>query len=384
MLKQQISLGVCLAAVVTMGHVSAIEAACGDGLFDAEELCVAGAINVLATTAPVRTVLAADVNADSFSDIVAITGDRSYIRLGSGAGPGAWTWRQYAGVNFRDVAAGDFDGDGDLDMAIADMANDRVIVRWNMGAPSFSVGMVVAVGDQPIRVLAARLNADARDDLAVLNVGSQSVTVLLAAGAGFAAANYVVGNTPDIALGDCNGDLWIDLLYVNGQGTATQLRARPNSNGFLAAALASAIPLFDPGLGYLTPLSIVSGDLDVDGVADANLSASHSRLAPATSNGDCTFTPQTLAWTWAWTFRQRTVDLDQNGSLDVAVPHGVGPQFSVAWGNNAGSFNPYAVEHLAAADAPIQDLAFGDFNGDGIRDVLVAANQGVLLLRGTP
>jgi hypothetical protein len=91
-----------------------------------------------------------------------------------------------------------------------------------------------------------------------------------------------------------------------------------------------------------------------------------------------------LAWTWAWTYRQRTIDLDQNGSLDVAAPHGIAPEYSVAWGDNAGSFNPYAVEHLAAADAPIQDLAFGDFNGDGIRDVLLAANQGVQLQRGMP
>ena len=369
---------------LTFAHTTAHAQACGDGAFDAEELCVAAPVNVFATPTPVRTVLAVDFNADSFSDIVAVTGNRILLRLGTATGLGQWRWWQYPGVDFRDVAAGDFDADGDLDIAIADRANDRLLVRWNLGGISFSVPMIVPVGDAPVRVLSARLNADARDDLAVLNVGSQTATILLAAGGGFAAFGYGVGNTPDIALGDCNGDTQPDLIYVRGQGTATQLHARPNSWGFLGGPLVSILPLFDPGYGYMSPLSIVSGDLNGDGFDDASVSATMAHLAPATSNGDCHFTAQPFAFTWAWTYRSRMLDFDQNGTLDVAVPHGVAPDWSVAWGDNAGSFNPYAVEHLPAVEVSAHDLAFGDFNGDGIRDVLIAGEFGVLLQRGTP
>jgi hypothetical protein len=370
--------------VTAFAGTSQMVGVCGDGIMSAEELCVAAPAKVLGTPAPVRTVLAPDVDADGFQDVVAITGDRSYVRLGTGAGLGAWSFWQHVAVDFRDVAAGDFDGDGDLDMAIADRLNDRVIVRWNLGGVSFSAGTIFGVGDQPIRILAARLNGDLRDDLAVLNVGSQTVTIMIAAGAGFASVNYIVGPTPDIALGNCDADIWPDLLYVNGFGTATQLLARRNMNGVLLPPLSSALPLFDPVHGYLTPLSIVSGDLDGDGFADASVSASQSRLAPATSNGNCTFAPKPYGVTWAWTYRQRALDFDQNGTVDVAVPHGVSADFSVAWGDGLGSFNPYSVEHLAAGVAPLQDLAFGDFNGDGIRDVLLAASTGVLIQRGTP
>lgn len=363
---------------------TAAQAQCGNGFFDPEELCVAAAVNVFATPDPIRTVLAVDVDADSFSDIVAITGNRILVRLGTGTGLGPWRWWQYPGVDFRDVAAGDFDADGDLDVAIADRANDRLLVRWNLGGTMYSAPLIVPVGDAPVRVLSARMNGDARDDLAVLNLGSQTVTILLAAGGGFAAASYGVGNTPDIALGDCNGDTQPDLIYVRGQGTSTELFARPNSWGFLGGPLISILPLFDPVYGFLGPLSIASGDLNGDGFDDASVSATWSRLAPATSDGDCTFTAQPYGITWAWTYRQRMLDFDQNGSLDVAVPHGIAAEYSVAWGDNAGSFNLYAVEHLGPVDAPIQDLAFGDFNGDGVRDVLVAAAGGVLLQRGTP
>ena len=206
---------------LTCAYTTAHAQACGDGAFDPEELCVAAPVNVFTTPTPVRTVLAVDFNADSFSDIVAVTGNRILFRLGTATGLGQWRWWQYPGVDFRDVAAGDFDADGDLDVAIADRANDRLPVRWNLGGLSFSVPMIVPVGDAPVRVLSARLNADARDDLAVLNVGSQTATILLAAGGGFAAFGYGVGNTPDIALGDCNGDTQPDLIYVRGHGTAT-------------------------------------------------------------------------------------------------------------------------------------------------------------------
>ena len=377
---------VCLSLALASTPAPAFAQACGDGTFDPQELCVEKATTVIKTDGPVRTVLASDVNADGFLDIVAVTTDEVYLRYGNatGLGPVSLFWH-YAAVDFWDIATGDFDGDGDLDLAMADRANDRVLVKWNLGSALFSFGTTVPVDDQPVRVLSARLNLDARDDLVTLNRADQSATVLLAAGGGaFAGSDYDVGNTRDIALGDCDADGSLDLLYFTGTGTSTQLHARPNTFGFLGPAISSGLPLFDPLVGYMTPLSIVSGDLNADGIDDVSVSASWSRLAPAIGNGACGFVPRPYGIMWAWTYRQRMIDFDQNGTLDVAGAHGVAADYSVAWGNGAGAFALYGVEHLAATAAPVQDLAFGDFNGDGIRDVLIAASSSVQLQRGNP
>jgi hypothetical protein len=200
----------------------------------------------------------------------------------------------------------------------------------------------------------------------------------------FAMANYAVGDTPDIAIGDCDADSWIDLIYINAFGTAAQLQVRRNMFGALAAPIASSLPLFHPVHGWLTPLSLAAGDFNDDGLPDVSVSAWYAQLAPATSDGDCTFTPQPYGMTATGTRRQRTTDFDRNGTLDVVAAHGVAPAYSVAWGDDAGSFNPYSVAVLPAASAPIEDVAFADFSGDGVPDVLLAASSGILLQRGKP
>ncbi len=372
------------ASLFVLASPFAARAVCNNGVVDPGEICVAPPVSIWAPGAPLVAVISADLNADGILDVAAATSNRSFVRLGTGAGFGAWTFHSYVGVGFRDVAAGDFDADGDLDLAIADSLNDQVLVRWNLGGATFAVGTAFPVGVQPVRVLAARLNADARADFVALNIGNDTATVRLAVAGGFAAGvNYLVGDTDDIALGDCDASGRQDLLYYNGQGTAALLIARRNNGaGGLLAPIGSSLPLFHPSVGYMEPQAIAAGDLDGDGLADATVAATWSRLAPATSNGNCTFTARPYGLTWAWSFRIRAIDYDENGDLDIAAPHGIGDRYSLAFGNGLGSLLPYDETQLP--NPGVHDLAFGDYNGDGFGDVLIAGNSDLLYQRGTP
>ena len=365
-------------------------AACGDGIPQADELCVASPANILPGATWVRAVLSVDVDGDANLDVVAVTHDRVYVRPGTGAGLGPSVVIPFppAAVDFRDVAAGDFDGDLDLDLAVADVQGDRVFVLRKMAGWNFAgwVTIGMGAGTDPIRVFAAPVNPDALADLVVFTAGIQSARVAFATGMGFAAGgNYPVGGTPDIALGDVDADGHVDLLYVNGMGTPTQLLARLNSYGFFGAAIPSILPLFDPLFGPLSPLALVAGDFNGDGRADAAVSTTWARLAPATSNGDGTFAFQPLGLTWAWANRLRASDVDQNGTLDVLAPHMASEVYSVQFGPGDGTFpNPYATATLPLGSNPMMDMATGDFNGDGFDDVLVANNLGVFIQRSNP
>lgn len=363
---------------------------CGNGVAEVGEVCVdlPGAL-VIDTEDQVHTVLAVDLDADGDRDLVAMTRQRVWIRYAVPGGFGAFAWWSTGGGQYMDVAAGDFDADGDLDLAIADDGTDQVLIRRNDGGFAFPLAGAIAVGARPTRILAARLDANARADLVVLETGADAALVLLSNGAGFAAAaSYAVGDAPDLALGDCDASGSLDLIYVNGQGTSATLRARRNFSGLLAAPLASPLPLYDAEYGYLDDLAIVSADLDGNGRADAVVSTTHSQLPSATSDGDCTFTPayapDTLSNTYAWAYRLRAVDWDLDGRPDIAAPHGLigappaTDHWSVVFGTGAGAFaSGDSVAEMPGIGA--RDLAFLDADGDGDRDVALAGFHGVVL-----
>lgn len=242
------------------------------------------------------------------------------------------------------------------------------------------------------------MNADARADIVAFIGGFDAVSVLLANPVvpGFAApVNYPVGDATDIAIGDCNANGTPDVMYANNFGTSTVLRARRNNGvGGLLAPLSSPLPLVHPTLPplgavppFLQPTAIVAGRFDAGAAADVVVASTWSILAPATSNGNCTFTAEPYGGAWAWAFKLRATDFDQDGHLDVAVPHNTDDRYSGAFfGGDLGGFITYDDTELPApwAGPDVTDLAFGDWNADGFLDVIVASGGGVLYQRGNP
>jgi hypothetical protein len=120
------------------------------------------------------------------------------------------------------VASDDFNGDRNPDLAVTNTASNNVTVLLGDGRGGFAPapGSPFAVGTLPLEITIADFNADRNPDLAVTNLSSNNVTVLLGDGrGGFAPASgspFAVGAFPlGITSDDFNRDEKPDLATAN-------------------------------------------------------------------------------------------------------------------------------------------------------------------------
>jgi hypothetical protein len=125
------------------------------------------------------------------------------------------------------VVAADFNGDGKLDLAVANFNDNTVSVLLGNGSGAFPSRVDYATGTGPASVTAADFNGDTRLDLVVVNQAANTVSILLGNGDGtFGAKNdFPTGNQPSsVTVGDFNGDGKLDLAVANsGSNTVSIL-----------------------------------------------------------------------------------------------------------------------------------------------------------------
>ncbi len=206
-----------------------------------------------------RTLVAGDFNGDGFDDVatVSFTENKMYLLLSSGQfesvnGIDQGTmWLEErdgevisfdtGGVGALDMSTGDVNGDGLLDVIIANVFSDSVSILFGqettefdintgLGIATFDINPVVLPlppGARPQAVLATDFNNDDLADIITANYGSDNITVFLALGGGAFATpdNYDVGRGPSgLALFHVNpldnffnpnGDNFPDLVVTN-------------------------------------------------------------------------------------------------------------------------------------------------------------------------
>jgi hypothetical protein len=211
-----------------------------------------------------------DLNGDGYPDFVAagFIGDGLGILIRNPAGGFTRETPPATGGAQGGVGIGDFDGNGFGDLALANWGaggNVSVYLRNGTGTGFGSPTNYVS-GDNPRQVAVADLNGDGRLDLAIANNASNDVKVLLGTGGGaFAAegATTPVGAAPSgITAGDYNRDGRTDLAVTNSTGgTVTVLLRNPGNDGFTAG-------MGSPLAVGASPAQIATADFNRDGAPD--------------------------------------------------------------------------------------------------------------------
>jgi hypothetical protein len=280
------------------------------------------------------SIVSADFNHDGVPDLAVVnslSGDVTVFLANSnctGFNPPV-NYSLGAGVNPVSIAAADFNGDGYLDLAIADEGSATslggVIVLLNNQDGTFGSPIETSGPSNPNSIAAGDFNGDGKQDVVVTNSTTSNVSVLLGNGNGTFTlkSNTCVGNTlcagvpVSVAVADFNGDGKLDLAVANYDDVSITVLLGKGDGTFTISKSWTV---------GANPLSIVAAPIQGN--------TSQQDLVVANSEND-------------------TVCLLLNQL------------------NKTGQFKGVATRTYAAGEAPAA-VAIADFTGDGSLDIAIA------------
>ncbi|MGA2132915.1 MAG: VCBS repeat-containing protein [Bryobacteraceae bacterium] len=365
-------------------------------------------------TAP-RDLAVGDFNRDGKPDLAVTNYSSGTVSILFGVGNGTFNpaVSYPAGTDPTSIAVGDFNKDGRPDLAVT-LYNGGVSILLGAGGGTFLPPVTVDAGPEPAAIVVADVNGDGNLDLAVANqfdysTNTEGYTVSILKGNGdgtFQAPEpYDVPSFPtSIAFNDFNGGGKLDLVVAafggvsilpnnghggladmvndpagtapssiatgdfNGDGKPDLVVANKGSNN-VSILIGNGDGTFQPQVTYDTigdPISVVVGDFNGDGKLDLAV-ASSTAVAVMFGNGDGSFQPPLTSAIPVYG-QMVAADFDGDGKTDLAVINACQCSAVTLLSNGDGTFQQLP---LNGPEGSLQYLAVGDFNGDGIPDLVV-------------
>ncbi len=322
-----------------------------------------------------------DFNKDGILDLAVISTGQQPVTILLGNGDGTFTAAatQPSVANLvspQSVTAGDFNGDGILDLAIADAGSSNSVVLLGVGDGTFNQVTTGApiLSQDSFFVTAADFNGDNKLDLAFANsCGSEctanTITLFLGNGDGTFPAGLVqtVGNGPlAIGVADFNGDGRLDVAVANSvDNTVSILLQAPT------ATLSSTALTFGPLLVGTTSASqsvsitnngsatLVISSISVTGANSGDFTATPCALPAQFAPGESctveiTFTPTATGT------RNASLSITDNaaGSPQTVSLSGVGQSFTLS-----ASPNPVTIAQGSQGTSTITITPLSGFSG---------------------
>jgi len=293
------------------------------------------------------------------------------------------------------VELADFNHDGKLDAAIANSESNDVTILLGDGGGGFkpAAGSPFPAGNNPNDLAIGDLNNDGNLDLAFANHDTTYLTVLVGDGkGGFKSAPgspFTVQSKPHphgIAIADFNGDSWADLATDDWQNNRVTVVFNDKKGGFLSPGVSFPV-------GKMPYQKLRAADLNRDGKADivtTNFEGGNVSVLLGDGKGGFHEAPGSPFDSNRQPFAVAIGDLNGDGNPDLAVGHysgqitdTSGDRMTILLGAGDGTFRR-AWSQLVPGKAPTR-VAIGDVNGDKIADAVFEnyGNNSVTVVPGS-
>ena len=293
------------------------------------------------------------------------------------------------------VELADFNRDGKLDAAVANSESDDVTILLGDGAGGFkaAAGSPFPAGNEPNDLAVGDVNNDGNLDLAFANHDTSYLTVLVGDGkGGFKPAPgspFTVQSKPHphgIAIADFNGDGWADLATDDWQNNRVTVIFNDKKGGFVSPGVSFPV-------GKMPYQKLRAADLNKDGKADivtTNFEGGNVTILLSDGKGGFREPPGSPFDSNKQPFAIAIGDLNGDGNPDLAIGHysgqitdPSGDRMTILLGIGDGTFRQ-AWTQLVPGKAPTR-VAIGDVNGDKIADAVFEnyGNNSVTVLLGS-
>ncbi|MEG4048612.1 DUF4347 domain-containing protein, partial [Microcoleus sp. Pol17_C1] len=323
-------------------------------------------------TYSLRKVASGDFNKDGNLDLAfASTGVNRNVSIALGDGTGKFG----AATNLNtsppsdlytwSVAVADFNKDGNSDLVTANNLTNNVSLLLGNGDGTFGTATYFGVGSSPYTVAVGDFNGDGNSDLATANQSSNNVSILPGNGNGTfgAATNLSVGSNPYFVLvGDFNKDSKSDFATANFGSSSVSIVLQ-NADGTFAPATNFTVGN--------SPNYIALGDFNGDNNPDLATSneGGSNNVSILLGTGTGSFSAATNFGVGTQPLAIASGDFNADGKVDLATANNGSGDVSVLFGSGDGSFG--TATNFLVGTSP-QGIVVGDFNKDGLSDLATA------------